>query len=469
MLAYIMLGGGAATKTPGARTQHEGWFADARETVCPEAPTGCLVRQRRFDPRRLPGENTARVALGPAPGGPLGGPMMGATREAREEEDEVTMASRPQPDVILVGGGIIGCAVAFFLAKGGARPLVLERGEIGAEASAGAAGMLTAQAHADEPDALFELKLASRDLYPSLVAEVEDRTDLDVEYRPIGHLVPTLTAAEATEVRRRITWQQARGLTARWLDAAEARSLEPGLLPAVQGGGWFPDDHHLNNTAMTQALAGATRRLGGEVRAGCPVLDLLREGDRVTGVLTREGPIPGGRVVLCAGAWSQDFEAAAGIPLPIIPAKGHIAVARLERPALRRVVYGDVYIVPRASGEHILGSTVEFVGFDKQVAVETVARLLARATALAPALREADLVTSWACLRPAAADGLPVLGAVPGRPGLVVATGHFRNGILLAPITGKLIAELLLHGGSSRLLEPFRPDRTFPPGPPLDG
>jgi len=371
--------------------------------------------------------------------------------------------------VILVGGGIIGCAIAYFLAKGGARPLVLERGEIGAEASAGAAGMLTAQAHTDAPDAVFDLKLASRDLYPSLVAELQDRTDVDVEYRPIGHLVPVLTAAEAAEVRRRVAWQQARGLTAQWLDAADTRALEAGLSPAVQGGGWFPDDHHINNTAMTQALAAATRRLGGEVRAGCPVLDLVREGDRVVGVLTREGAIAGGTVVLCSGAWTQGFEAAAGIPLPIVPAKGHIAVARLEPPALRRVVYGQVYIIPRASGEHIIGSTVEFVGFDKQVVVETVARLLDRATALAPALHDAQLVANWACLRPAAADGLPVLGPVPGRPGLVVATGHFRNGILLAPITGKLVAELLIHGQPSRSLEPFRPDRTFPPGPPLDG
>ncbi len=379
------------------------------------------------------------------------------------------MASRPRPDVILVGGGIIGCAVAYFLAKAGVRPLVLERGEIGAEASSGAAGMLTAQAHTDAPDALFELKLASRDLYPSLVAEVQERTDVDVEYRPIGHLVPVLTATEAAEVRRRIAWQQARGLSARWLDAAEARALEPGLVPGVQGGGWFPDDHHLNNTAMTQALAGATRRLGGEVRAGCPVLDLVREGDRVVGVLTREGRIASGTVVLCAGAWTQEFEAAAGIPLPIVPAKGHIAVARLESPALRRVVYGDVYIIPRASGEHILGSTVEFVGFDKLVVNETIAWLLARAGALAPALHEAELAASWACLRPAAADGLPVLGPVPGRAGLVVATGHFRNGILLAPITGKLIAELVIHGVPSSSLRPFRPDRSFPPGPPLDG
>jgi glycine oxidase len=348
------------------------------------------------------------------------------------------------------------------------RPLVLERGDIGGEASAGAAGMLTAQAHCDAPDPVFELKLASRNLYPSLVAEVQDRAEVDVEYRRIGHLVPVLTSSEAAEVRRRIAWQQARGLAAHWLDAGEIHALEPGLAPGLQGAGWFPDDHHVNNTAMTQALAGATRRLGGEVRGGCPVLDLVQEADRITGVVTQDGPITGETVVLCAGAWTQAFEAAAGIPLPIVPAKGHIAVARLHPQTLRQVVYGDVYVIPRASGEHIIGSTVEFVGFDKQVSVEAIAGLLARATAMVPGLRDAELAATWACLRPAAADGLPVLGAVPGRPGLVVATGHYRNGIILAPITGKLIAELITTGKTSMPLDHFRPDRPFPPGPPSD-
>ena len=376
---------------------------------------------------------------------------------------------RTRPDVIIVGGGIIGCAIAYFLAKSGVRPLVLERGDIGGEASAGAAGMLTAQTHTDAQDPLFELKLASRNLYPSLVAELQERADIDVEYRSIGHLAPVLTAGEVAEVRRRIAWQQARGLAARWLDAGESRALEPGLTPAVLGAGWFPDDHHVNNTAMTQALAAATRRLGGEVRGGSPVLDLVREADRVTGVVTRDGSSTAGTVVLCAGAWTQAFEAPAGTPLPIVPAKGHIAVARLQPPALHRVAYGDVYVIPRASGEHIIGSTVEFVGFDKQVSVEAIEGLLARATALVPTLRDAELAASWACLRPAAADGLPVLGAVPKRAGLVVATGHYRNGILLAPITGKLVAELVITGKTSMPLDPFRPDRPFPPGPPSDG
>jgi glycine oxidase len=189
-------------------------------------------------------------------------------------------------------------------------------------------------------------------------------------------------------------------------------------------------------------------------------------GERVTGVLTDAGAIEGGTVILAAGAWSCDFEKAAGFPLPILPAKGQIVVARLPGPACRHVVYQGVYVIPRASGEHILGSTVEYVGYDKRVTVEGLAAILARATHLVPALGEAEMAASWGCLRPAAPDGLPLIGPAPGRRGLLIATGHFRNGILLSPITGQILAELVTGGTPPVTIEPFRPDRPFPPGPP---
>jgi glycine oxidase len=163
----------------------------------------------------------------------------------------------------------------------------------------------------------------------------------------------------------------------------------------------------------------------------------------------------------------RQFENSAGIRLPIVPAKGQIVVARLDSPALRHVVYGTAaYAIPRPSGEHIIGSTVEFVGYDKRVTVEGVTGILQGITRLVPALGDAAMAASWACLRPAAPDGLPLLGRVAGRPGLVIATGHFRNGILLAPITGKIVSELIADGKPSISLEPFRPDRAFPPGQP---
>ena len=372
-----------------------------------------------------------------------------------------------RPDVVIVGGGIIGCAIAFFLAKSGVRPLVMERGQVGGEASSGAAGMLTAQTHTDESGPLFDLKLASRALYEELANELHERTGLDIEYRKLGHVAPALTDEEVEAVGRRVEWQRGRGLPAERLDAKEARALEPGLAPDVRGAGWFPEDHHVNNSAATQALASATMRLGGQFRAGCPVLDLVKEGERVTGVRMEHETVSAGTVILCAGAWMQQFEKAAGIPLPIVPAKGQMVVAKLEPPALRHVVYGAAaYAIPRPSGEHIIGSTVEFVGFDKRVTVEGLTVILQGITRLIPALHEAAMVTSWACLRPAAPDGLPLLGRVLSRPGLVIATGHFRNGILLAPITGQIIAELIVNGDSSISLEPFRPDRPFSRGLP---
>lgn len=347
--------------------------------------------------------------------------------------------------------------------------MVLERGEVGAEASSGAAGMVTAQAETDEPGPLLDLNLASRALYEPLAGELLECTEMDIEFRKLGHVVPALTDEEYEAVAKRVAWQAARGLPAVRLDDRGARELEPGLAPDVRGAGWFPEDHHVNNSAVTEALASATIRLGGQVRPGSAVVDLVREDERVTGVRTVAEAISTGTVILCAGAWSKQFEAAAGLPLPIVPAKGQMVVARLDSPALGHVVFGaGGYAIPRPSGEHIIGSTVEYVGYDKRVTGEGLTGILARVTALVPALGEAVIVATWACLRPAAPDGVPVLGPVPGRRGLVVATGHFRSGILLAPITGKLIAELIVEGNPSIPLEPFRPDRPFPPGPAPD-
>jgi glycine oxidase len=370
---------------------------------------------------------------------------------------------------VIVGGGIVGCSIAFFLAKAGVRPLVLERTAVAAEASSGGAGLLSAQAHTDEAGPLFDLKLASRALFAGVADELRERTDMDIEYRQLGHVVPVFGEDDARAVRARIAWQAERGLSAQWLAAGQARDLEPGLPGEVRGAGWFPDDHHINSTTMTQALAGAVLRLGGRVRVECGVADLVRDGRRIAGVRTTQETISAAEVVLAAGAWSGQFEAAAGLPLPVVPAKGQIVVARLPAPALRHVVYEAVYVIPRVLGEHIIGSTVEYVGFDKRTTVEGIAGLLGDATRLAPALRDAEMVASYGCLRPASADGLPLLGRVPDRPGLVVATGHFRNGILLAPITGQLISELIVSGQPSLSLEPFRPDRPFPPGPPAAG
>jgi glycine oxidase len=350
--------------------------------------------------------------------------------------------------------------VAFELAKAGAQPLVLERGEIGGEASSGAAGLLSAQAHSDEAGPLFELKVASRNLYPALAAELAERTGLDIEHRPLGHLVPAFTADEAAAVRARVTWQAARELPVEWLDAAAARRAEPGLASDTLGAGWFPGDHHVNNSAVAQALAAAVRRLGGEIRTGCEVLALCRQGERVTGVRTAAETLSAPAVVLAAGAWSGGFAASAGLPIPVGPVKGQIVVARLARPAIRSVVTAGVYGIPRDSGEHILGSTVEHAGYDKATTPDGIAEILSQMTRLVPALGEAELVASWGCLRPGSADELPLLGLA--RPGLVLATGHFRNGILLAPITGRLIAALVLTGKPPEALAAFRPDRPFP-------
>jgi glycine oxidase len=371
--------------------------------------------------------------------------------------------------VIIVGGGVIGCACAFYLAQAGARSLLLERTHIAAEASGGAGGLLTAHAQTDEPGPLLDLMRAGRALFEPLAAELRARTEMDIELRPLGPLVPASGETQAAAVRRRVAWQAERGLPAEWLDAGEARRLEPGLADGVRGAGWFREDHHVNNTELTQALATAARQLGARIRTGVQVTDLVRVGDRIAGVQTETGTLEADAVVVAAGCWSARFEKALGLPIPVVPAKGQMVVARLPVPATRHVVYQDVYVIPRASGEHILGSTVEYVGHDKRVTVEGLTSILARATRLVPALREAEMVASWGCLRPATPDGMPVIGPVPGRRGALLASGHFRHGILLGPVTGRLVADLVVAGRAAIPLEAFRPDRPFPPGPAPSG
>ena len=207
-------------------------------------------------------------------------------------------------------------------------------------------------------------------------------------------------------------------------------------------------------------------RMGGKVRVECPVTDLVRDGDRITGARTAQETISAAEVVVAAGAWSAQFEAAAGVPLPVFPAKGQIVVARLPRPASRHVVYEEIYVIPRATGEHIIGSTVEYVGLRQARHVGGDCRSPRRRDeARARPARRRDGVQ----LRvPAAGVGRrPAPSrAGGGETGLIVATGHFRNGILLSPITGTLIAELIVKGETTMPLTPFRPDRPFPPGPP---
>jgi glycine oxidase len=365
--------------------------------------------------------------------------------------------SERAPDVLVVGGGLIGCALAAELAGRGADVAVLDREEPGAEASGAAAGMLTPQSEAHARDALFDLGIESRAMYSAWVARLTGETGMDVGYRRCGFLHCRFAGEDAADLE----WQRALGLSVVAESGEDAAALARGRLsPEVNGAFYFPDDAVVDPRLLTRAAWLAAVRRGARVRTHVAVLGFVIEKGVCRGVETSEGRVEAGAVVDAAGAWAA-FGGALPVRLPIEPVRGQIVALRLPEPPFEPLVSSsDVYLVPRPDGTVLLGATVERVGFHKAVTAEAVARLIGAAVRLAPSLGDAAFATAWSGLRPATPDALPVLGASP-LPGLFFAAGHHRNGILLAPVTATIVADLLT-GGPPRDLSAFSVDRFAP-------
>lgn len=363
-------------------------------------------------------------------------------------------------DIIVVGAGIVGCSVAYHLARRGVKGvLVLERGRIGGEASGAAAGMLAPQCEAAGPGPFLDLCLAARRYYERLAPELKDLTRIDIEYLDWGILyLLDEEGDEAAEGRYR--WQKELGLKVERLTSEEVWKLEPGLTKAIGGALFFPGDHHVNNTELVRALAQAARSLGVRIVEGCPVTGFVYEGDRVAGIRTPDEIYTASHIVLCTGAWSGQLGALLGRRIPVEPARGQILYAELPEPPLRHPVWGKGgYLVPRLNGGLIVGSTVEYVGFEKQVTLDGIRRLSDLVLALLPGVGGQPFMRAWAGLRPHAKDGLPLIGPLTDLEGLSIATGHFRNGILLGPFTGRLVSESMLGESLSFPIEAFSPKR----------
>lgn len=363
------------------------------------------------------------------------------------------------PDVVVAGGGIVGTAIACRLAKEGLAVTLLERGEIGREASWAAGGILTPVHLAEYPAPLSALCAASARLYPALMDEIRGSTSVDPEYRVTGFLIVIRDDGEERHARSLEEWKRARGQPVLRLGRDETLARQPGLAESVRGALLLPDIAQVRNNRMAVALAELARKRGVEIRTNTPVTGFLRVPGRVTGVKTPPGDVFAKTVVLAAGAWTGEALAPLGIALAVKPVKGQVLLAQGEPGLLGPIVEGgDTYLVPRADGKILVGATLEDAGFDKSVTLEGAGGLASRAAALLPALARLPLVASWAGLRPSTPDRLPYIGPT-AMEGLVVATGHFRNGILLAPVTAELVAEILTGRPPSIPLAPFDPAR----------
>lgn len=359
-------------------------------------------------------------------------------------------------DVVVVGGGPVGAACARELALAGRRVLVLEpEGESG-QAWRAAAGMLAPQLEADQDSPLLELGIAAREHYGSLAPALKEATGIDIGLWREGIAHVAGDEAEAGELWSKVARQRQQGHLADWLDADEVKSRWPWLGP-TRGALWAPHEGALEPERLVAALREEARRLGAVVEQDAATAIEAR-GDRVTGVAGRRGHYAAGEVIVAAGAWSAGI---AGIPRPIAvaPVRGQMAAFAWPPGARRAIVYGrGGYLVARGE-EAIAGSTMEYAGFDAQVTPAGLARVLASAAALCPALGGVQARRSWAGLRPMTPDGLPILGPEPRLQGLWYATGHGRNGILLAGLTGALMRQVLEGETPAEDLTPFAPDR----------
>jgi glycine oxidase len=364
-------------------------------------------------------------------------------------------------DVAIIGGGVIGLAIARSLAQRGLRDvLLIERATLGAEASSAAAGMLAPQAEADCDDDFFRLCCQSRDLYRAFAQSLREETGIDIELETSGTLYLAFTEEDEFELEQRYEWQTAAGLEVEKLSGDPAKLWEPSISEEVRAALRFPLDIQVENRRLISALAAANENLGLRVITGISVESLKIEHNRVSGVETSRGLISCEKVVIAGGAWTSRLLNQA-LPNPRIePVRGQMVSFEAIPQIARHVIYSPRgYLVPRRDGRLLAGSTTEHAGFDKRVTAGGINSIVTSALEISPAIACLPLTSSWAGLRPRSADGLPVLGPCAEIAGVFYATGHYRNGILLTPITGELLARAIADEEIAAPLKIFSPDR----------
>jgi len=375
----------------------------------------------------------------------------------------MSLLHRPdKPRVAIIGGGIIGMAIGWRLAQAGASVDIFDRANAGQGATRAAAGMLAAGVEAEPGEQrLLPLCLESQARWPGFAAQLEALTGLPVGLRNQGTLVVASTRDEVELLRANYEFQRGLGLELSWLSGAAAKEKEPFLNPRTAAGVFSAKDGQVDNRLASAALRVALERTGARLHEGVDVTGLDVQAGRVTGVVLGDRSVSADIVVLAAGAWSRLVPGQASPP-PVRPVKGQMMSLAMDpaNPLLSHVVWAPkCYLVPRADGTLIIGATTEEKGFDAQMTAGGVLALLDAAWRALPGVEELPVKEMWVGHRPGCRDDAPILGPAAGLDGLVLATGHHRNGILLAPITADAIADLVLTGRVDPHIAPFGADR----------
>jgi glycine oxidase len=371
--------------------------------------------------------------------------------------DPTTLRRMRASDAIVIGGGVIGCSTAWELARAGAEVVLIERDSIAAHASGAAAGMLAPIVEAGAGGPWLELGLRAQAELVECCAELREVTGIDPELARCGAL---RIAREPRAAELRATAAQLGALDCEWLGADELYKREPQLAPGFAGALWSPREACLDAALLTRAFAAAAEHRGARILPGVAAHGLLSAGERICGVRTSEGDLAADAVVLCTGAWAGASAAWTGAALPVEPIKGQMLAIESPVPAPRSILWGEgAYLVPRPDGSLRVGATVERAGFDARPTAGGLAALLEAAAELLPDTRRCRFLRTWAGLRPATPDHLPLVGALPARPGAWLAVGHHRNGILLSALTARALAQGILSGRWPPGLEALDPKR----------
>ena len=370
------------------------------------------------------------------------------------------MSQSDVSDVVVIGGGVIGLSVAYFCARNGMSVTVLERGQLGRESSWAGAGILSPGRSQQARSAYARLLAKGSEMYPELSEQLRCETGIDNGYRQCGGIELGFDQDDAHALQSAAGHYRAEGIAWEELTVEQTRQLEPALQGNFEVAYHVPEMAQVRNPRHVKALCAACVQLGVRLAPGEPVLGFELRGSRVVGVRTLGGQRSAAATVVTAGAWSGGVLSSLGSTLPVSPVRGQIALLHTDCPQLRRVIMmGKKYLVPRPDGRLLVGSTEERVGFDNRPTAAGIHELLQSAISIAPPLAKAQLERSWAGLRPASVDGKPLIGRLPGYEAILVATGHFRAGLQLSPVTGLVISELVQGQSPSVGLDAFRLDR----------
>lgn len=376
----------------------------------------------------------------------------------------------PSTEVVVVGGGVVGTAITYYLAKHGVQVCLVEKGDITSGTSSACGHVVALQTKPPGPK--LNLARESVALFHGLLDELE----AGIEFQNDGGMIVAQTEAEVDFVQEKIRKLQKAGVNSEFVDSETARSLQPGLAPHILGASYCPEDSTVNPMKLALAYVQAARRLGAIIRTFTEAVGIAYQGNRISAVVTDQGDIPTETVVNAAGVWSPILADMVELDLPIAPRKGELFVTERIPPVWRGVLVSAGYLMSKApadakqstgqmragvvggrtrSGNFLIGSTREFAGFDRRSTYRGIRALIELVAEIVPAIGKVHVLRSYSGLRPSTGDGLPILGRSPSLPGFIVASGHEGDGIALSPITGKRIAELITGEVEDEKLAPF--------------